>query len=189
MVRPLRKPLIIMTPKSLLRHALSVSRLEELATGMFRNVIDEIDDIKPSGVSRIVLCSGKVYFDLLKSRRESKAENVVIVRLEQLYPFPSEEYEAVIRKYANAREIVWCQEEPQNQGSWYQIRHRLQLPLGQKHELLYAGRAGAAAPATGIAALHDQQQKNLVTAALQGMPPEEASRQTMRMPAHTRTGS
>jgi len=189
MVRPLRKPLIIMTPKSLLRHALSVSRLEELATGMFRNVIDEIDDIKPSGVSRIVLCTGKVYFDLLKSRRDSKAENVVIVRLEQLYPFPSEEYEAVIRKYANAREIVWCQEEPQNQGSWYQIRHRLQLPLGQKHELLYAGRAGAAAPATGIAALHDQQQKNLVTAALQGMPPEEASRQTMRMPAHTRTGS
>jgi 2-oxoglutarate dehydrogenase E1 component len=189
MVRPLRKPLIIMTPKSLLRHALSVSRLEELATGMFRNVIDEIDDIKPSGVSRIVLCSGKVYFDLLKARRESKAENAVIVRLEQLYPFPSEEYEAVIRKYANAREIVWCQEEPQNQGSWYQIRHRLQLPLSPKHELLYAGRAGAAAPATGIAALHDQQQKNLVTAALQGMPPEEASRQTMRMPAHTRTGS
>jgi 2-oxoglutarate dehydrogenase E1 component len=190
MLRPLRKPLIIMTPKSLLRHPLSVSRLEELAGGSFRNVIDEIDDLKPSAVTRIVLCSGKVYFDLLKSRREAKGENVVIVRLEQLYPFPSEEYEAVIRKYSNAREIVWCQEEPQNQGGWYQIRHRLQLPLGGKHELLYAGRAGAAAPATGIAALHEQQQKNLVTAALQGSPPEEASRQTMRLPAaHTRTGS
>jgi 2-oxoglutarate dehydrogenase E1 component len=188
-VRPLRKPLIIMTPKSLLRHPLSVSRLEELAAGSFRNVIDEIDDLKPSGVTRIVLCTGKVYFDLLKSRREWKSENVVIVRLEQLYPFPSEEYEAVIRKYSNAREIVWCQEEPQNQGSWYQIRHRLQLPLSAKHELLYAGRAGAAAPATGIAALHEQQQKNLVTAALKGSPPEEASRQTMRLPAaHTRTG-
>jgi 2-oxoglutarate dehydrogenase E1 component len=188
MVRPLRKPLIIMTPKSLLRHALSVSRLEELASGGFHNVIDEIDDIKPSAVTRIVLCTGKVYFDLLKSRRESKVETVAVVRLEQLYPFPSDEYEAVIRKYSNAREVVWCQEEPQNQGSWYQIRHRLQLPLSAKYELLYAGRAGAAAPATGIAALHEQQQKNLVTAALQGTPPEETSRQTMRLPsAQTRT--
>jgi 2-oxoglutarate dehydrogenase E1 component len=187
MVRALRKPLIIMTPKSLLRHALSVSRLEELASGGFHNVIDDVDDIKPSAVTRIILCTGKVYFDLLKSRRESKVDTVAVVRLEQLYPFPSDEYEAIIRKYANAREVVWCQEEPQNQGSWYQIRHRLQLPLSAKHELLYAGRAGAAAPATGIAALHEQQQKNLVTAALQGTPPEEASRQTMRLPAHTRT--
>jgi 2-oxoglutarate dehydrogenase E1 component len=191
MVRPLRKPLIVMTPKSLLRHPLSVSRLEELASGGFHTLIDEIDDIKPSAVTRIVLCSGKVYFDLLKSRREAKVDSVVIVRLEQLYPFPSEEYEAVIRKYSNAREIVWCQEEPQNQGGWYQIRHRLQSKLGAKHELLYAGRAGAAAPATGIAALHEQQQRNLVTAALQGIPPEETSRQTMRLPAavQTRTGS
>ena len=190
MVRSLRKPLIVMTPKSLLRHPLSVSRLEELATSGFKTVIDEIDEVKPSAVTRIVLCSGKVYFDLLKSRRESKTESVAIVRVEQLYPFPSEEYEAILRKYSNAREIVWCQEEPQNQGSWYQIRHRLQSKLGPKHELLYAGRAGAAAPATGIAALHELQQKNLVTAALQGVPPEETSRQTMRLPAaQTRTGS
>jgi 2-oxoglutarate dehydrogenase E1 component len=189
MVRALRKPLIIMTPKSLLRHPLSVSRLEELASGNFRNVIDEVDDVKPSAVTRVVLCSGKVYFDLLKARREAKIDTVVIVRLEQLYPFPSDEYEAVIRKYSNAREIVWCQEEPQNQGSWYQIRHRLQAPLSIKDELLYAGRAGAAAPATGIAALHEQQQKNLVTTALQGTPPEESSRQTMRLPVQTRTGS
>jgi 2-oxoglutarate dehydrogenase E1 component len=189
-VRPLRKPLIVMTPKSLLRHPLSVSRLEELAGGAFYSVIDEIDDIKPSAVTRIVLCSGKVYFDLLKSRREVKAEGVAIVRLEQLYPFPSDEYEAILRKYSNAREVVWCQEEPQNQGSWYQIRHRLQSKLSPKHELLYAGRAGAAAPATGISALHEQQQKNLVTAALQGIPPEETSRQTMRLPTAqtTRTG-
>jgi 2-oxoglutarate dehydrogenase E1 component len=189
MVRPLRKPLIVMTPKSLLRHPLSVSRLEELTTGGFNALIDETDDIKPSAVTRIVLCSGKVYFDLLRSRREVKADAVAIVRLEQLYPFPSDEYEAILRKYVNAREVVWCQEEPQNQGSWYQIRHRLQSKLGAKHELLYAGRAGAAAPATGIAALHEQQQKNLVTAALQGVPPEETSRQTMRLPtAQTRTG-
>jgi 2-oxoglutarate dehydrogenase E1 component len=151
-------------------------------------VIDEIDDLKPAAVSRIVLCSGKVYFDLLKARRESKVESVAVVRLEQLYPFPSEEYEAILRKYSNAREIVWCQEEPQNQGSWYQIRHRLQSKLGEQHELLYAGRAGAAAPATGISALHEQQQKNLVAAALQGIPPEETSRQTMRLPTiQTRT--
>jgi len=141
-----------------------------------------------------VLCSGKVYFDLLKARRDVKVESVALVRVEQLYPFPSEEYEAVLRKYSNAREIVWCQEEPQNQGSWYQIRHRLQSKLSARHELLYAGRAGAAAPATGIHDMHEQQQNNLVTAALQGVPPEESSRQTMRLPAasaaaHTRTGS
>jgi 2-oxoglutarate dehydrogenase E1 component len=193
MVRPLRKPLIVMTPKSLLRHPLSVSRLEELGSGAFYSVIDEIDDIKVDAVTRIVLCSGKVYFDLLKSRREIKSESVAIVRIEQLYPFPSDEYEAILRKYPNAREIIWCQEEPQNQGSWYQIRHRLQAKLGEQHELLYAGRAGAAAPATGISALHEQQQRNLVSAALQGIPPEETSRQTMRLPAaaqaQTRTGS
>jgi 2-oxoglutarate dehydrogenase E1 component len=191
MLRALRKPLIVMTPKSLLRHPLSVSRLEELSGSGFQTVIDEIDDLKPSAVTRVVFCSGKVYFDLLKSRREAKTESVAIVRIEQLYPFPTEEYEAVLRKYANAREIIWCQEEPQNQGSWYQIRHRLQAKLGENQELLYAGRAGAAAPATGIAALHEQQQKNLVTAALQGVPPEETSRQSMRIPAaaQTRTGS
>ena len=190
MLRALRKPLIIMTPKSLLRHPLSVSRLEELSGSGFQTVIDEVDELKPSAVTRIVFCSGKVYFDLLKSRRDAKAATVAIVRIEQLYPFPSEEYEAVLRKYPNAREIVWCQEEPQNQGAWYQIRHRLQAKLSAKDELLYAGRAGAAAPATGIAALHEQQQKNLVTAALQGVPPEDTSRQTIRVPAaQTRTGS
>jgi 2-oxoglutarate dehydrogenase E1 component len=191
MLRSLRKPLIVMTPKSLLRHPLSVSRLEELSGSGFQTVIDEIDDLKPSAVTRVVFCSGKVYFDLLKSRRETKSDSVAIVRIEQLYPFPSDEYEAVLRKYSNAREIIWCQEEPQNQGSWYQIRHRLQAKLGENQELLYAGRAGAAAPATGIAALHEQQQKNLVTAALQGVPPEETSRQSIRIPAaaQTRTGS
>ena len=190
MLRPLRKPLIIMTPKSLLRHPLSVSRLDELSGSGFQTIIDEIDEIRASAVTRIVFCSGKVYFDLLKSRRDAKVESVAIVRVEQLYPFPSEEYEAILRKYSNAHEIVWCQEEPQNQGSWYQIRHRLQSKLNEKHELLYAGRAGAAAPATGIAALHEQQQKNLVTAALQGAPPEETSRQSVRVPAaQTRTGS
>jgi 2-oxoglutarate dehydrogenase E1 component len=189
MVRALRKPLIVMTPKSLLRHPLSVSPLQDLSTGGFRNIIDEIDPIKPASVTRIVLCSGKVYFDLLKARRDTKVETVVVVRLEQLYPFPTDEYEMVMRKYLNAHEIVWCQEEPQNQGSWYQIRHRLQATPGAGRELLYAGRPGAAAPATGISVLHEQQQKDLVNAALHGLPPEEAFRTTMRLPAQTRTGS
>jgi 2-oxoglutarate dehydrogenase E1 component len=190
MVRALRKPLIIMTPKSLLRHPLSVSRLEELAAGGFRPVIDEIDELDVAAVTRIVLCSGKVYFDLLKMRREDKVNEVAIVRIEQLYPFPSDDYEAIVRRYSNAREFVWCQEEPQNQGGWYQIRHRLQSPLGTNHELLYAGRAGAAAPATGITALHEQQQRDLVSTALHGAPPEESSRRTIRPPeAQTRTGS
>jgi 2-oxoglutarate dehydrogenase E1 component len=189
MVRALRKPLIVMTPKSLLRHPLSVSPLQELTVGGFRNFIDEIDPIKPAAVTRVVLCSGKVYFDLLKARRESKIETVAIVRIEQLYPFAADEYEAIVRKYSNAREIVWCQEEPQNQGGWYQIRHRLQAGVGTKSEVLYAGRPGAAAPATGIAALHNQQQKNLVNAALYAVPPEEAVRTTTRSAAQTRTGS
>ena len=188
MVRALRKPLIVMTPKSLLRNPLSVSPLQDLSIGGFRNVIDEIDPLKPAAVSRLVFCAGKVYFDLLQARRDKKADNVAIVRIEQLYPFPADEYQAIMHRYPNAREIVWCQEEPQNQGGWYQIRHRLQASLGSRDELLYAGRPGAAAPATGIAALHDQQQKALVNAALFGAPPEEATR-TLRIPAQSRTGS
>ena len=189
MVRALRKPLIVMMPKSLLRHPLSVSALQELTVGGFRNIIDEIDPIKRASVTRVVLCSGKVYFDLLKARRESKIETVAIVRIEQLYPFAADEYEAIVRRYQNAREIIWCQEEPQNQGGWYQIRHRLQAGLGAKIELLYAGRPGAAAPATGISALHELQQKNLVNAALHAVPPEEATRAATRTAAQTRTGS
>ncbi len=190
MLRSLRKPLIVMTPKSLLRHPLSVSKLDELAKGGFRTIIDEVDELTPSKITRLVFCSGKVYFDLLKARREAKSDTVAIVRIEQLYPFPSDEYEAIIRKYPNAREIIWCQEEPQNQGGWYQIRHRLQANLGSKDSLLYAGRAGSAAAATGISALHDLQQRTLVNAALQGVPPEESSRNTVRLPAtQTRTGS
>ena len=105
-----------------------------------------------------------MYFDLLESRRTDGLHNVAIVRVEQLYPFPPEEYAATIRKYAQAREIVWCQEEPQNQGAWYQIRHRLNEPLTREHRLLYAGRAPAAAPATGIPQMHMDQQKQLVDA-------------------------
>ncbi len=166
MIRSFRKPLIVMTPKSLLRHKLSVSALEDLAHGGFRCVIPEIDDVDPAGVDRVVFCSGRVYFDLLEARRASEVRNVAIVRIEQLYPFPAEDYALVIKHYPNAREVVWCQEEPQNQGAWYQVRHRLQEPLAYNQELLYAGRAPAAAPATGIMQMHTAQQHGLVSAAL-----------------------
>jgi 2-oxoglutarate dehydrogenase E1 component len=181
MLRSFRKPLIVMTPKSLLRHKLSVSPLEDLTRGTFQNVIDEVDSLDAQRVTRIVFCAGKVYFDLLESRRADGVNNVAIVRVEQLYPFPTEEYAAIIRKYGNANEIVWCQEEPQNQGSWYQIRHRLQESLGAKQRLFYAGRAPAAAPATGIAQVHTSQQHELVDAALRSSSTEESLRQTTRL--------
>ena len=181
MLRRFRKPLVVMTPKSLLRHPMSVSSLEELQQGSFRTLIDDTDEVAPQAVRRIVLSSGKVYFDLLKERRESKIKDIALVRLEQLYPFPVEEYDAIISRYPNAREIVWCQEEPQNQGAWYQIRHQLERPLSPDHELLYAGRAPAAAPATGIAKIHDAEQKSLVGAALRAQAREEGARKTKRL--------
>jgi 2-oxoglutarate dehydrogenase E1 component len=166
MLRDFRKPLIVMTPKSLLRHKLSVSALEDLSHGFFQEVIGEIDELPAAGVRRVVFCSGKVYFDLLEARRADELRDVAIVRLEQLYPFPAEDYAATLRHYPNATEVVWCQEEPQNQGAWYQIRHRLQEPLGHRQELLYSGRAPAAAPAAGITQLHTLQQNGLVAAAI-----------------------
>jgi 2-oxoglutarate dehydrogenase E1 component len=166
MIRPLRKPLIVMTPKSLLRHRLSVSALEELTSGAFRPLIGETEALDPERVERLIFCSGKVYYDLAETRRSEKLDHVAIIRLEELYPFPIDEYARTIDRYANAREIIWCQEEPQNQGAWYQIRHRLQEPLTGKHELFYAGRPGAAAPASGIHALHVRQQQAFVSAAL-----------------------
>lgn len=183
MKQDFRKPLIVMTPKSLLRHKLSVSPLEDLTRGSFRKLIDEVDDIQPAKVTRVVFCSGKVYFDLLESRRTDGLHSVAVVRVEQLYPFPAEEYAATIRKYAHAHEIVWCQEEPQNQGAWYQIRHRLQEALSREHHLLYAGRAPAAAPATGIPQMHMDQQRQLVDAALRATSTEETLRQTTRLRA------
>jgi len=181
MVRPLRKPLIVMTPKSLLRHRLAVSDLGELTQGHFRPLIDEIDALDAAAVRRVVFCSGKVYFDLLERRRADNLKDVAIVRLEQLYPFPAGDYEATLARYPNAHEIVWCQEEPQNQGAWYQIRHRLQDPLSTVDLLLYAGRPGAAAPATGIHELHVQQQQALVRTALTASAAEDTGRETTRL--------
>ena len=181
MLRSFRKPLVVMTPKSLLRHELSVSSLADLQSGAFQNIIDEIDPVDPASVRRIVLSSGKVYFDLLKARRAAGQTDVALARLEQLYPFPTEEYEALLARYPKAREVVWCQEEPQNQGAWYQIRHQLERPIAGKRELLYSGRAPAAAPATGIAKVHEAEQAAIVRAALSATVREVGQRETARL--------
>ena len=166
MMRAMRKPLIVMTPKSLLRHWLASAPIAALHDGGFQTIIPETDPVEPAGVHRVVFCSGKVFYDLLEARRAEEMTNVAIVRIEQLYPFPIQEYIEVLASYPEASAIVWCQEEPQNQGAWYQIRHRLHEPLGVGLRLLYAGRLGAAAPASGIFQMHVRQQQALVEAAL-----------------------
>jgi 2-oxoglutarate dehydrogenase E1 component len=180
MLRSFRKPLIVMTPKSLLRHELSVSALDDLASGGFECVIDEIDELPTESVRRVVFCSGKVYFDLLKARRKQALREVALLRIEQLYPFPAAQYEAALGRYPNASEVVWCQEEPQNQGAWYQIRHRLESSSGQR-PVLYAGRAAAAAPATGVSKIHEAEQGALIEAALSATVTEGSGRDTARL--------
>jgi 2-oxoglutarate dehydrogenase E1 component len=171
MIRPARKPLIALTPKSLLRHKLAISTLEDLAEGSFHNVLPEADAIDPAGVDRLVLCSGKVYYDLLQARREAGAENIAIVRLEQLYPFPERELEAVMRPYENLKEVVWCQEEPMNQGAWYSSQHHMRRVILRHDEaiyLAYAGRDAFAATAAGHLQLHNVRQQRVVEDALFG---------------------
>ena len=177
-IRPYRKPLIIMSPKSLLRHKLSNSTLKDLTDGQFEVVIDEIDSVKPAQVKRIVVCSGKVYFDLLDKRRELARNDVVIVRLEQIYPFPEERMTEVFARYGKATEIVWCQEEPKNQGAWYFIHSRLRDLATAKQGVFYAGRSEYAAPAEGLLRLHQSAQAALVDAALNGK--AEANQRTLR---------
>jgi len=166
MLRPYRKPLIVMTPKSLLRHKMSVSPLSALSNGSFELVIPEREPLDPEKVRRLVFCSGKVYYDLLEARQVHGVTDVALVRIEQLYPFPVEQSQSVLEAHPQVDDIVWCQEEPQNQGAWYQIRHRLQEPLAERQQLYYAGRPGAAAPASGVFKIHLQQQQALVEAAL-----------------------
>jgi len=144
---------------------LSVSPLADLSQSSFANIIDEIDTIDAAQTQRVVFCSGKVYFDLLKARRQSGQRDIALVRIEQLYPFPIDEYQSVLARYANASSLVWCQEEPQNQGAWFQIRHRLQ-DLAPSRQVFFAGRPAAAAPATGIYKLHEAEQRRLVETAL-----------------------
>ncbi|MEO8401712.1 MAG: 2-oxoglutarate dehydrogenase E1 component [Gammaproteobacteria bacterium] len=166
MVRPYRKPLIVMTPKSLLRHPLATSTLDDLANGEFQNVIPEIDNIDSKIVDRVVICSGKVYYDLLDKRRTQKLDNVAIIRVEQLYPFPEEQLKEILAAYKQAKKIIWCQEEPMNQGAWFSSQHHLLACLDSKQVLSYAGRAASASPAVGYLSVHLKEQEELVMAAL-----------------------
>ncbi|MEC5397104.1 2-oxoglutarate dehydrogenase E1 component [Uliginosibacterium sp. H1] len=166
--RPFRKPLVVMTPKSLLRHKDAVSTLEELANGQFQTVISEVDPLDAKKVKRIVLCSGKIYYELLAERRAKGLKDIAIVRIEQLYPFPEAAFDAEINKYPNAKEVVWCQEEPRNQGSWYWFvsRQHLAKCLRKDQTLHLICRPASASPAVGYYAKHNVQQKAVIEGAL-----------------------
>ncbi len=162
MLRPFRKPLVVMTPKSLLRKKEASSPIHDLANGSFQTVIPEVQELEPGDVKRVVMCCGKVYYDLLAKRTELKRTDVAIIRVEQLYPFPHKQFEAQMKRYPNAHEALWCQEEPQNQGAWYQTAHYFRENMREDQKLHYAGRAASAAPASGYAARHTETQKALV---------------------------
>jgi 2-oxoglutarate dehydrogenase E1 component len=168
LLREFRKPLIVMSPKSLLRHKLAVSSLSDLTQSEFLTVIGEQDDIDPFHVTRIVLCAGKVYYDLLETRRQDQLTHIAILRIEQLYPFPVQQYKTEMEKYVNVEHIVWCQEEPKNQGAWYQSKHHFANNLGKDILISYAGRAPSAAPAVGNYKTHLSEQKAVVNTALYG---------------------
>jgi 2-oxoglutarate dehydrogenase E1 component len=166
MLRPYRKPLIVMTPKSLLRHKISTSSLSDLADGKFFTVLGEVDLIAAEGVRKVILCCGKVYYDLLEKRRDKQILDVAIIRIEQLYPFPDAALKDELAKYPNAKVVTWTQEEPKNQGAWYSIDHKIHACLSKNQILEYAGRESSASPSTGYTSLHLQQQHALVEDAL-----------------------
>lgn len=163
MIRQFRKPLVIMTPKSLLRNKDASSPLKDLATDRFRPVLGEVDkDINPANVKRVLACSGKVYYELVHARAEKKAHNVAIIRVEQIYPFAHKTFETELRKYPKATEVVWVQDEPQNQGAWFYVEHHLFGNMSSGQKLAYSGRPASASPAVGYLAKHQEQQKALI---------------------------
>ena len=165
MMRPLRKPLIVFTPKSLLRSKDAASPLAELTRGRFQPVIAEVDKLDEKKVRRIIACSGKIYYELLAARRAKGIQDMAIIRLEQLYPFPHDDFTAQVAAYPNAAEVVWCQEEPGNQGAWHRIQHYLLRHMRRGMHLDYALRPSSAAPAAGYLAVHQEQQKAVIEAA------------------------
>ncbi len=168
MIRPIRKPLVIFTPKSLLRAKDATSPISEFTGGGFQTVLTERDEAvvkNAAKVRRVIACSGKVYYDLVKKREEKGAQDVAIIRVEQLYPFPHKAFAAELKRFGKATDLVWCQDEPQNQGAWFFIQHNIHENMLAGQKLGYAGRAASASPAVGYAHLHAEQQKNLVEAA------------------------
>ncbi len=168
MVRPFRRPLVVMSPKSLLRHRLATSSLDELSDGTFQTVIPEQDPLDPTQVLRVVICTGKVYYDLLEARRARGQDNTAIIRIEQLFPFPKKQFAETISHYPQVDELIWCQEEPQNQGAWDQVKHRFHGLLEHGKKLYFVGRAASAAPAVGQFKVHIKQQEQLIDEALSG---------------------
>ncbi|GLS25961.1 2-oxoglutarate dehydrogenase E1 component [Marinibactrum halimedae] len=167
-VRPMRRPLVVMSPKWILRHPLATSSLEELAEGSFKNAIGD-DVIDREKARRIVMCSGKVYYHLLEARNEREIDDVALVRIEQLYPFPEDELVSAMSGYSNIEDVVWCQEEPMNQGAWYSCQHRMRRVIDRMPgdlNLKFAGRVASAAPAAGYMSTHVDEQNRLVDAAL-----------------------
>jgi 2-oxoglutarate dehydrogenase E1 component len=162
MIRPYRRPLIVMSPKSLLRHKEAVSSLDDLAAGGFQNVIGETEKLAAKNVRRVIVCAGKVYFELAAYRRERKLQDVAIIRLEQLYPFPHADFAAALAKFPQATEVVWCQEEPQNQGAWYRLRAYFRADALPKQVVAYAGRPVSASTAVGYMSKHLERQQQLV---------------------------
>ena len=166
MIRSFRKPLVIFTPKSLLRNKDAASPVSEFTKGEFHTVLGEqSSDLDAQKVHRVIMCSGKVYYDLVKARETKKSKDTAIIRVEQLYPFPHKSFAAELKKYPHVTELVWCQDEPQNQGAWFFIQHNILENMHDGQKLGYAGRPPSASPACGYAHLHQEQQKALVDAA------------------------
>ena len=166
-LRPLRKPLVVMSPKSLLRHKDATSTLDELAQGRFECVIDDPSQLDPAKVTKAILCGGKVYYDLANKQKELASTDTAIIRIEQLYPFPEQDLHSVLARYPQLEKVVWCQEEPQNQGAWYSSQHHMRNVLNQLNPELnqkfsFAGRPASAAPASGYMSVHVEQQNRLV---------------------------
>jgi len=165
-IRKMRRPLIVISPKSLLRNPMATSSLEELINGSFMPVIDDIIENREK-IKKVILCSGKVFYDLIQKKKDLNSEEVAIVRIEQLYSFPYDELELILRKYNNSIKFIWCQEEPANQGAWFSHRHRIQRVLDRfsKNQIKLISRPSASAPAVGLNKLHRKQQENLINEA------------------------
>ena len=155
-----------MTPKSLLRNKLCISTLDELTTGRFQWVLPEFDDIDVVAVKRVIICSGKIYYEMLEARRLNRIADIAILRIEQIYPFPGEQLDALLHQYASTNELIWCQEEPKNQGAWDFIKVRIPSFINKRWRLGYVGREPSSVPAVGSAKLHAIQQKRLINQVL-----------------------
>ncbi|MBE9568144.1 MAG: 2-oxoglutarate dehydrogenase E1 component [Proteobacteria bacterium] len=166
MVRNCRKPLIVMTPKSLLRHKLCISTLEDLTQGKFNWVLPEVDEIDADKTKRVIICSGKIYYELLEARRVNRIHDIVLLRVEQIYPFPGEQLDALLEQYGHTCDLIWCQEEPKNQGAWDFIKPRIPAMISERWQLGYIGRQPSSAPAVGSAKLHAKEQQEIINTAL-----------------------